>query len=169
MDENNHNYKKKVGIFATVVILAEYLIRSIVNMILSHATALQSADDLYVEKYKMINQGVGVGLSLFSLAFIFLASYIFTKDKRKTVILAGSIYFGEKTASLISTLIISVAKVFTSVATLNTSAQSAIVFAVKIGYKQKGIVFCESSLFYIVFVKLLKEIVKPSERERRIR
>lgn len=131
MEEYNHNYKKKIGIFATVTILADYLISSGVNMLVSHFTVLSNIDVTNIDRYKTVNQIVSVGLSVLSLVIIFIASYIFTKDKRKTVIFAGSIYFGKNTAAIISSLISAIAKSLTSAAILSPGAQSAIVFAGK--------------------------------------
>lgn len=124
----NTGYKKKAGIFAAGIILAEYLIRSAVNTLISNIAAATgfNSDIADIERYETVNQIAGVGLSVFSLVFIFLASYIFTKDKRKTVVFAGSIYFARKAASPVTSLISTVAS-FTTVFTAST--RSAIIIA----------------------------------------
>lgn len=126
------SYKKKAGIFAAGIILAEYLIRSAVNALISNIAAASgfNSDVADIERYETVNQLAGVGLSVFSLAFIFLASYIFTRDKRKTIVFAGSVYFAKKTAGLITSLIGVVATSLMSYTTLLTaSTRSAIIIA----------------------------------------
>lgn len=126
MDENRLTYKKKSCIFACVIILTDYLVRSGANKLVAHLTASGSAD---VNGYNTVNQITGVALSVFSLVFILLASYIFTKDKRKTVIFAGSIYFGKELASLVSSLISTVANILTSTMLISPKASSVIITA----------------------------------------
>lgn len=128
----NTGYKKKAGIFAAGIILAEYLIRSAINALISNIAAASgfNSDVADIERYETVNQLAGVGLSVFSLVFIFLASYIFTKDKRKTVVFAGSVYFAKKAAGLITSLIGVVATSLMSYTTLLTaSARTAIIMA----------------------------------------
>lgn len=126
MEESILTYKKKAGIFAAVIILADSLIRSVVNMLLSHFTATGNIDITAAEGYKTVNQLVGLGLSVFSIVFIFLLSYVFTKDKKKTVVFAGSIYFGKRAAGLIISLVSTVADCLSYTALINPGTSSAI-------------------------------------------
>ncbi len=130
MEENNiSGYKKKAGIFITAIILTDYLVRICANMLLSYfSVSLYETGD-YVNNYKIINQIVNICLSVFSIFLILFASYIFTKDKRKTVILAGSIYFGKCAAGLVSSLISTVADCLTYTAVLYERHRSFILSA----------------------------------------
>lgn len=128
----NTAYKKKAGIFATGIILADYLVRTGANILISNIAAASgfNSDVADIQRYELINNISGVGLSVFSLVLIFLGSYTFTKDKRKTVVFAGSIYFAKKAAGLITSLISAVATSLMSYTTLLTaSARTAIIMA----------------------------------------
>ncbi len=127
--ETNTSYKKRIGIFATVIILADYLIRMGVNVLISHYAASGFNSDIAeIERYEIINQIAGIGLSVLSTVIIFIVSYIFTKDKRKTVVFAGSIYFAKKAAGLFTSLISTVTDGLIY-AGISASTRSAIILA----------------------------------------
>ena len=125
MDEYNINHKKRAGIFTVNIILADFLIRAGGDMLASHFTKISSD----TANYDTVNQIISVCLSAFSLVLIFLVSYIFTKDRKKAVIFAGSIYFGKEAAVLIRSPISTVAKILTSATLISRDASSVIVNA----------------------------------------
>lgn len=127
MDENRLIYKKKAGIFITAIILADYLIRTCVNMLLPYFITTFSTEGGYADKFKLFNQVVSICLSVLSIFLIFFVGWLFTRDKRKTVIFSGSIYFGKSAAGLVYSLVSTVANCLVQTAGLNERTFSAII------------------------------------------
>ncbi len=125
------SYKKKSALFIAIVIIAEKLIRVGSDIIMSNILAAQVTPDMSgfdYERYNMISRIISICITAFSIVFTFLMGYIFTKDKRKTVIFAGSVYFGKKAAGLLSSFISAVANSLSYTGAFSASDMSTAIF-----------------------------------------
>ncbi len=120
------NYRKKTGLFIAVVIIAEQIIRFAVNAIMMNVMPLSERSDF--ERYDIVSSVASLCITAITIVLTFLMGYILTKDKKKTVIFAGSAYFGKSVAGLLESLISAVAYSLSYAGKIGASDMSAVIF-----------------------------------------
>lgn len=117
--------KKKTGLFIAIVVIAEYLLRFCVFSTTLTAMPLNDASDY--EKFNMISRIISLCITAVTIILTFVIGYVLTKDKKKTVIFAGSVYFGKNAANLIASLISAVANSLSYSGVLGASDMSTVI------------------------------------------
>lgn len=122
------NYKKKTGLFISVLIIAEQLIRFAVNAIMLNFIPVSLSEGSDYERYNIISRVISLCITAVTIVLTFLMGYLLTKDKKKTVIFAGSVYFGRKAVGLFESLISAVAYSLSYAGKIGASDMSTVVF-----------------------------------------
>lgn len=110
MEENNIISKRKIAIFSTVAIIISYIFSTLSNVTISYLLA-DYTESMTSEFRQLFESCSGLAVNLLTLAAFLILGHILTKDKRKTFIFAGSMYFGKQAVAIISSLIIAILKI----------------------------------------------------------
>ena len=103
MEENMIN-KKKITVFSAVAIIISYVISSLSNVAMTYFLA-DHMDSITSELTQLFESCSGLVVNLLTLSAFLILGNILTKDKRKTFIFAGSMYFGKQVVAIASSLI----------------------------------------------------------------
>ena len=102
--------KRKIAIFASVAIIISYIFSALSNVTISYLLA-DYTESMTSEFRQLFESCSGLAVNLLTLAAFLILGHILTKDKRKTFIFAGSMYFGKQAVAIISSLIIAILKI----------------------------------------------------------
>ena len=102
--------KKRIAIFASVAIIISYIFTALSNVTVSYLMA-DYTESMTSEFRQLFESCSGLAVNLLTLSAFLILGHILTKDKRKTFIFAGSMYFGKQAVAIISSLIIAILKI----------------------------------------------------------
>ena len=102
--------KKRIAIFASVAIIISYIFTALSNVTISYLLA-DYTESMTSEFRQLFESCSGLAVNLLTLSAFLILGHILTKDKRKTFIFAGSMYFGKQAVAIISSLIIAILKI----------------------------------------------------------
>lgn len=102
--------KKKIAIFASVAIIISYIFSALSNVTVLYLMA-DYMESLTSELRQVFESCLGLAVNLLTLSAFLILGHILTKDKRKTFIFAGSMYFGKRVVAIASSLITSILNV----------------------------------------------------------
>lgn len=121
--EENLNYNKTKALFnIALVIIIQELVQYVSNVF--SLTFITNTLSENTTVYSIILRCISIGVALFSIIVTFVAGYIFTKDKRKTVVFAGSVFLGENAAGLVLSLLKNASEVLLTIGVMSPFAMS---------------------------------------------
>lgn len=123
--------KRKIAIFASVAIIISYIFTALSNVTISYLLA-DYGNSMTKELLQLFESCTGIADNLLTLSAFLILGHILTKDKRKTFIFAGSMYFGKRVVAIASSLITSTLKVLMHAGKLysGTYAQSISIISI---------------------------------------
>ncbi len=114
MNENTAN-KRKTGIFISAAVLINIAVKFLANFISSSFLSdsfIEASDDLEnLAMNRLIADLPSYIASVISLIIFLVMGYLFTGNKKKTIIFTGALYFGESAVSILSSLIDKISKI----------------------------------------------------------
>lgn len=121
--EESLGYNKKKTLFnVALVIIIKELVQFISNSV--SLTFITNAVPEDATGYSIISRCISIGVALFSIIVTFVAGYIFTKEKRKTVIFAASVFLGENAAGLVLSFLKNASEVLLTIGVMSPFAMS---------------------------------------------
>lgn len=125
--------KKKIAIFASVAIIISYIFTALSNVTISYLLA-DYGNSMTKERLQLFESCSGLAVNLLTLSAFLILGHILTKDKRKTFIFAGSMYFGKRVVAIASSPITSILKVLMHAGKLYSGTYSQSISIISIAF-----------------------------------
>lgn len=125
--------KKKIAIFASAAIIISCIFTALSNVAISYLLA-DYGNSMTKERLQLFESCSGLAVNLLTLSAFLILGHILTKDKRKTFIFAGSMYFGKRVVAIASSLITSTLKVLMHAGKLYSGTYSQSISIISIAF-----------------------------------